>query len=110
MGINAAAIAPQMPPTAEGISIGISADRSNVSCLSYPASPTTHCNAMATRLVPLAISAGKPKIISAGRVRLEPPPATVLIPPAKKPVMPSKKTEPSEISKNFSCSKGGLYA
>jgi hypothetical protein len=33
-----------------------------------------------------------------------------LIPPAKKPVMPSKKTEPSEISKNFSCSKGGLYA
>jgi hypothetical protein len=33
-----------------------------------------------------------------------------LIPPAKKPVMPSKKTEPSEISKNFSCSKAGLYA
>jgi hypothetical protein len=40
---------------------------------------------------------------------LEPPPATVLIPPAIKPVMQSKNTEPSVISKSFSYSKAALH-
>jgi hypothetical protein len=37
------------------------------------------------RLVPLATFAGKPRKISKGRESAEPPPARVLINPAKKP-------------------------
>ena len=99
LGISAAAIAPPMPPITVGMRIGITAGRSRVSCLSYPASPTKHCMVTATRLVALAISAGRPNTISAGRARLEPPPATVLMPPAKNPVMPSRRTELRVISK-----------
>lgn len=102
LGISTAAIAPPTPPITVGISMGITAGRSRLLCLSKPARPTKHCKVTATRLLPLAISAGRPRIMSAGSVKLEPPPATVLIPPAKNPVIVSKSTELSVISKKNS--------
>lgn len=103
LGISAAAVAPHIPPIIVGTSIGTTAGRSKVSCLSNPANPTKHCRVTAMRFVPFATSAGRPSIISTGRVKFEPPPATVFIPPAKKPVAASKMNDESVMSKASSC-------
>ena len=49
------------------------------------------CKRIATRLVPFATEAGKPKKIRSGRVRKEPPPAITLIVPAIVPAMSNRK-------------------
>ena len=46
---------------------------------------------IAIRLVPLATAGGRPKKINTGKVMSEPPPARVLITPAKKPTPTSKR-------------------
>jgi len=46
----------------------------------------------------LALSAGSPRIIKAGRVKLDPPPARVLIPPAKNPATHRMTAWPTVIS------------
>ena len=93
LGIKAAKIAPNNPPNMDGIRIGMIAGRSRILCLSYPAMPVADCIKIATRFVPLAMSAGKPNIISAGKVMFEPPPATVLMPPATNPVKESNNID-----------------
>ena len=56
------------------------------------------------RFVPFAMSAGNPSTIKAGMVRLEPPPASVLIPPARNPVSVSIRIELNVSSKRHLCS------
>ena len=89
-GNKAAPRAPMSPPTIVGIRIGTIAGRSRLLCLSKPLTPTTPWSSMDTRLVAFAMSAGRPNTMSAGKVRLEPPPAIVLILPAMNPVTHSR--------------------
>jgi hypothetical protein len=54
--------------------------------------PAVDCKSMPTRLVPFAMSAGMPNIIKAGKVSIEPPPAIVLMNPAKMPEIIKRET------------------
>lgn len=85
LGMTAATNAPIIPPSRVGAKIGMMAGRSSAWCLSKPFTPTIHCRTMAMRFVPLATSAGRPSIIRAGKVKLDPPPARVFTAPAIKP-------------------------
>jgi len=55
---------------------------------------------MAILLVPFATLGGRPKKISMGSVSKEPPPATILMPPAIKPII-TNKTRSKEKSIRF---------
>ena len=57
-----------------------------------PALVTMLCIRMAIRLVPLATLGGRPKKISMGKVRSDPPPAKVLITPVTIPITNSNNS------------------
>jgi hypothetical protein len=66
-----------------------------------PSTAKAFCEKIATLLVALATAGGKPRKISMGKLRSDPPPATVLIEPAIKPVPNTSNASVKVILKNL---------
>ena len=90
-GANEATSAPNRPPIKVGHKIAGKSCVGNLPAWRKPCKPDTDCSNTPTRLLPLAISAGTPNIINTGKIRLEPPPAIILITPAATPSAANKR-------------------